>query len=191
VKQGKATASRLVLIMILILSGNGYAGGDATATKPPVKSTAPAGAPVAVPAADAATKATAIAAYDAKNYREALRLFQPLAEKGDAEAQYYVGRMYEKGQGVSKDQEQVVKWYTLAAQNGHAGAQYRLAVGHAYGFAGLERDEQEAGMWLQRSAEGGHKKAQKYLGRAYADGRFGLRRDPVKAEYWTKKSEEK
>lgn len=153
---------------------------------------APASAPA--PASEAKSnddaKTNALIAYHQRGYRDALRLFQPLADKGDAEAQYYVGRMYEKGQGVSKDQEQVVRWYTRSAEGGYAPAQYRLAVGYAMGFAGLKRNDQEAVKWLQRSAEGGYKRAQKTLARAYAEGRFGLPEDPAKAEYWTKKSEQ-
>lgn len=131
----------------------------------------------------------ALVAYQSKNFREAMRLYRPLAEKGDPEAQYYVGRMYEKGQGVRKDQAEVVKWYRKAAEGGYAAAQYRLAVGYAYGLAGLSRDHDTAVRWLRRAAEGGHKKAQKYLGRAYADGRFGLPVDDKQAEYWTKRAE--
>lgn len=133
--------------------------------------------------------AQALAAYQAKNYREAMRLYRPLAEKGDAEAQYYVGRMYEKGEGVRRDQNEVVKWYLKSAENGYAPAQYRVAVGYAYGLGGLSKDQDEAVKWLRRSAEGGHKKAQKYLGRAYAEGRFGLPVDEKQAEYWAQKAE--
>lgn len=141
--------------------------------------------------ADADVIAKALAAYEAKNYRESMRLFLPLAEKGSAQAQYYVGRMYEKGQGVSKDEVQMKQWYQRSAESGYAPSQYRVAVGHATGFGGLRRSDQEAVMWLQRSAEGGYARAQKALGQAYADGRFGLPQDSVKAQYWTKKSQEK
>jgi uncharacterized protein len=133
--------------------------------------------------------AQALAAYEAKNYREAMHLFRPLAEQGDRDAQYYVGRMYEKGQGVRKDAREVVTWYRRAAEGGHAAAQYRLAVGYAFGFAGLPHNDKAAVEWLRKSAEGGYKRAQKTLGRAYAEGRFGLPVDTKQAEYWTKKAE--
>jgi TPR repeat protein len=145
--------------------------------------------PTAFSSASAAGDPQALAAYNAENYREAMRLYRPLAEQGDAEAQYYVGHMYEKGDGVKKDQSEMVKWYRKSSENGFAPAQYRLAVGYAFGAGGLSKDQDEAVKWLQRSAEGGHKKAQKILGRAYAEGRFGLPVDPKKAEYWTKKAE--
>lgn len=145
---------------------------------------------VCVPtAALALGDAKALAAYEAKSYREAMRLYRPLAEKGDVEAQYYLGRMYEKGEGVSKDEEQLAKWYRRSAEGGYAKAQYKVAVAHAFGLAGTPRSDDEAIKWLRRSAEGGYPRAQKMLGRAYAEGRFGLARDPKQAEYWTKKSE--
>jgi uncharacterized protein len=134
--------------------------------------------------------AEAVAAYDGKNYRDALRLFRPLAEKGNPEAQYYIGRMYEKGQGVSKDKAQTIYWYRKSAEGGYAKSQYRLAVGYAFGLAGLPTDDEEAVKWLHKSAEGGYQRAQKNLSRAYAEGRFGLPKDQIKAAYWAKKAEE-
>lgn len=141
------------------------------------------------PSAQAAGDSQAQAAYQAKNYREAMRLYRLSAEKGDAESQYYVGRMYEKGEGVRKDHGEMAKWYRKSADGGYPAAQYRVAVGYAYGLAGLSKDPDEAVKWLRRSAEGGHKKAQKYLGRAYAEGRFGLPVDEKQAEYWAQKAE--
>lgn len=129
------------------------------------------------------------AAYDARNYREALRLFRPLAEQGDVRAQYYLGRMYEKGQGVREDVGQARLWYARAAEGGHAPAQYRVAAAYAFGLGGLERDHAAATLWLQRSAEGGYKRAQRVLARAYAEGRFGLPVDERRAEYWRRKAE--
>ena len=41
----------------------------------------------------------AVAAYQRGDYATALRLWHPLAEQGDAEAQFHLGVMYESGQG--------------------------------------------------------------------------------------------
>lgn len=137
----------------------------------------------------ASESASALAAYQSKDYREAMRLFRPLAEQDDPQAQYYVGRMYEKGQGVRQEASEVVTWYRRSAEDGYAPAQYRLAVGYAFGYAGLKRDQREAAKWLRKSAEGGYRRAQKILGRAYAEGRFGFPVDREQAEYWKKKAE--
>lgn len=135
-----------------------------------------------------ADKSDALVAYESGNYKEAARQFRPLAEEGDAEAQYYLGYMYEKGQGVAKDQTVMRKWYQRAADGGNAKAQYKVAVGYAFGLAGLPRSDEDAAKWLRQSAENGYKRAQKTLGRAYAEGRYGLPRDAKQADYWTKKA---
>lgn len=141
---------------------------------------------VAIPAF--AEKSDALAAYQTGNYREAVRLFRPLAERGDPEAQYYLGYMYEKGQGVAKDHERMRTWYQRSADNNYAKAQYKVAVGYAFGLGGLPQSDEDATKWLHQSAANGYRRAQKVLGRAYAEGRFGLPRDAKLAEYWSKKA---
>ena len=49
--------------------------------------------------------AEGLAAYDRADYAAALRELAPLAEKGDAAAQYRLGRMASLGQGVPRDPE--------------------------------------------------------------------------------------
>jgi len=60
------------------------------------------------------------------DYATALREWEPLADQGDATAQYNVGVMYENGEGVPSDRKTAVKWWRLAAAQGHAPAQDRL-----------------------------------------------------------------
>lgn len=52
----------------------------------------------------------------------AMKIWQPLADKGDKEAQYHLGYMYQTGTGVSKDNEKALFWYNAAAKNGHGKA---------------------------------------------------------------------
>jgi len=54
------------------------------------------------------------AAYAGKDYQTALKLWQPLADKGNAQAQFYIGCMYYYGQGVKQDNVQAYKWLLLA-----------------------------------------------------------------------------
>ena len=61
-------------------------------------------------------------AYDRGDYATALREFKPLAEQGDAYAQYNLGVMYDKGIGVPQHHKTAVKWYTLAAKQGNEDA---------------------------------------------------------------------
>ena len=46
------------------------------------------------------------AAYDKGDYATAMRLWRPLADQGNAEAQYSLGLMYDNGQGVPQDYAQ-------------------------------------------------------------------------------------
>jgi len=48
------------------------------------------------------------------------------AEQGDADAQYNLGWMYVKGEGVPQNYKTAVKWYTLAAEQGLASAQSQV-----------------------------------------------------------------
>lgn len=142
----------------------------------------------AAPAAWAGGYEEGRAAYEAKDYAAAYRLWLPLAERGDVRAQHAVGDLYEDGNGVERDLRTAAGWYARAAERGHAESMYRLSVGHAWGLGGLRRDDALAAKWLRRSAEGGFRKAQKVLAQAYERGRFGLPRDAQQAKYWYDKA---
>ncbi len=130
-------------------------------------------------------------AYRSDDYTRALEILLPLAEGGHAGAQYYVGRMYEKGEGVDKDPVQTVNWYRRSADGGDPRAQYRLAVGYARGWGTLAKDETQARAWLVKAAEGGHARAQRALGHAYKRGLLGFAPDAEKARYWLELGREK
>lgn len=65
-------------------------------------------------------------AYESGNYAAAFAEWKPLAEQGVVNAQYNLGLMYENGEGVTADRNASIKWYTLAAKQGSAKAQYKL-----------------------------------------------------------------
>ena len=60
------------------------------------------------------------AAYRTKDYTAALRLFQPLGDKGNAAGQNALGLMYVHGFGVPHDDAEALKWFRLAADQGFA-----------------------------------------------------------------------
>ena len=68
----------------------------------------------------------AVTAYGRGDYATALQLLRPLANQGDASAQYNLGVLYQQGQGVPQDYAEAVKWYRKAADQGDASAQYNL-----------------------------------------------------------------
>ena len=67
-----------------------------------------------------------LAAHQRGDFATALREWTPLAEQGDAPAQFNLGLMYDNGQGVPQDDKTAVKWYRLAAEQGVAVAQFNL-----------------------------------------------------------------
>jgi len=65
-----------------------------------------------------------------QKYRENLQNTINAAQQGDAEAQYRLGVLYDKGVGVKKDKREAVRWYRRAASQGHAKAQDSLEFFH-------------------------------------------------------------
>jgi TPR repeat protein len=94
------------------------------------------------------------AAYEAGDYATAFVEFSELAEQGDADAQYNLALMYERGEGVVQDYAAAVKWYTLAAEQGDADAQFLLGAMYALG-AGVVQDYALAHMWANIAAANG------------------------------------
>ena len=76
------------------------------------------------------------------------------ATQGHANAQINLGVMYGNGEGVPKDNKQVVKWYRLAAEQGAAKAQLNLGVVYAIG-EGVPEDELLAYMWINLAGANG------------------------------------
>jgi TPR repeat protein len=140
------------------------------------------------------------AAYRAGDYKRAREIWTPLAVKGDARAQHALGRNYEKGRGVSRDFSEALRWYRLAADQGHPDAQYRVSAAYALGVGGVSRDLDESAKWLHKAAESGHKKSQRLLAQAYND-EFTIhpmgymvsdviKPDKEKAAYWKARSQQ-
>jgi hypothetical protein len=94
------------------------------------------------------------AAYDRGDYVKAYKVFKPLAEQGDADAQWYLGLMYHMGEGVPQDYIEAVKWNRKAAEQGNSAAQRNL--GFMYGDGeGVPQDYVLAHMWLNLAAAQG------------------------------------
>ncbi len=129
------------------------------------------------------------ARYKAGDYAEALRVCSRLAEAGDANAPYYLGRMYERAEGVSKDLETALRWYRRAAEKGHAASQQRVAVAYALGLGGVQKDEAKAIEWLKRAAAAGDRRAQMQLAEGYQRGLLGLPHDEQLAQQWRERAE--
>jgi len=127
-----------------------------------------------------------IAAMVKRDYVTALRELRPAAERGDAEAQYRLGRMYEFGQGVPVDKAQAMTWFRKSVAQGNASAQLELGVIYATGD-GVAQDDVQAVAWFRKAAMQGDATAQLNLGLMYAKG-AGVRNDDAQAIAWFRKA---
>ena len=93
-------------------------------------------------------------AYNRQDYETAYKLILPLAEQGDADAQFNLALMYEDGLGVPQDYKEAVRLYRLSAEQGFAKAQYNLGVMYANG-QGVPQDNVLAHMWFNLSSSQG------------------------------------
>ncbi|MDY6980166.1 MAG: tetratricopeptide repeat protein [Pseudomonadota bacterium] len=88
-----------------------------------------------------------------------------LAERGDADAQYYVANAYEEGRGTEEDMGKAFEWYRKAAAQQHGAAQYKLGVMYENGM-GVEEDLKQAMEWYKQAAENGSTLAKERLNKA-------------------------
>src|SRR6266403_2267567 len=105
------------------------------------------------------------------------------ADKGDAKAQYELGRAFFSGTlGVAKDEAEAVKWFRKAAEQNVADAQFSLGVCYANG-RGVTKDDAEGVKWFRKAAEQNLADAQYNLGVCYDSGE-GVAKDEVEAYKW-------
>jgi TPR repeat protein len=121
-------------------------------------------------------------AYHSGDYEAAYRLITPLAEGGLPEAQFNLGLMYEKGQGVHQDYAEALKWYRKAAEQGKPKAQTSNRK-ESDERLGVPQDYVEAVKWYRKAAEQGFAEAQTNLGIMYFTGQ-GVPKDYVLAHIW-------
>jgi len=97
-------------------------------------------------------------AYKRGEYKTALKEWEPLANTGNARAQYGLGWLYQKGEGVSQDDQAAFNWHLLAAEQGHPDAQHGLGFIFANG-KGVETNDIQAHMWWDLAASNKANKA--------------------------------
>ena len=116
------------------------------------------------------------------DYVTAMRLIRPLADQGNAYAQYELGSMYVNGQGVPEDYAEAAKWFRLAADQGNAKAQFGLGLMY-YNGRGVVQNYAEAMKWYRRAADQNFSAAQNNEKHMYLDG-YSVPKDDVSAYMW-------
>lgn len=129
-----------------------------------------------------------IAYYEKGLYPKAYKLLLPLARKGNAKAQLYVGDCFANGQGVFMDTDEAIKWYRLAADQELPEAQHRMFACCMDGV-GIERNTANAAKWCRKAAEAGHGDAMFDMGMLYVSG-TGVEQNAKGAFRWFRKGAE-
>ena len=119
------------------------------------------------------------ALYEQKKFSQAFPLIKEEAKKGDANAQFLLGKMYQRGEGTSVNINKAVYWYTQSANHNNADAQNNLANLYANGY-GVKKDLKQAFELYSKSANQGKVSAQFNLGIMYQKGEY-VKQDNKKA----------
>ncbi len=107
---------------------------------------------VKVTAGECEARGGEFVAYDRASQATTLKVWLPLAEKGDPEAQTYVGEAYEKGFGATPDYGTAAAWYLAAAEQGYSRAAINLGSLFERGL-GLAKDPEMAKFWYRKASE--------------------------------------
>jgi cell division septation protein DedD len=106
-----------------------------------------------------------IEAWQRADYGSAVAIWKPLAEKGDADAQFNLGQAYRLGRGVGINLSVAQTWFQRAAASGHVDAQTTL------GLLLFQNGDQAQGLkWLKQAAEQGEPRALLVYGTALYNG---------------------
>ena len=107
--------------------------------------------PIKTNATDCEIRGGEYVAFDRADYATALKIWLPVAQSGDPEAQTYVGEIYEKGLGLQPDYSLAVNWYTKAAEQHFSRAQINLGNLYEKGL-GVIQDKAIALNWYRRAS---------------------------------------
>ncbi len=124
--------------------------------------------------------------YTAGEFNQAFQWCERAAGSGLAWAQFYLGLMYRKGEGVARSDTDAARLYTLAASQDFVEAQQKLAELYSLGL-GVVQSYALAASWYRKAAAQGHAEAQYQLAQLYAVGQ-GVEPDYVQARHWIRKA---
>ncbi len=106
----------------------------------------------------------------------------PAARRGDANAQFELGKMYLSGDVVTRDPKAAYQWLVKAANQNHRPAQRLLADTLARGID-FEQNYDEAAKWYLRAAQAGDAEAQFVMGNLYGVG-LGVKANAAESTRW-------
>lgn len=107
--------------------------------------------PIKTTARDCEIRGGEYVVQDRANYATALKIWLPQAQAGDAEAQAYVGDIYQQGLGTSPRYEQAAQWYRKAAEQENTRAQMSLGYLYEKGL-GVPKNQELAHGWYRKAS---------------------------------------
>lgn len=119
-------------------------------------------------------------------YDKAYGEIKPLAEGGDVEAQFEMGRIVENGWGTPASYQKALAWYRRAADRGHVAATVRVAEYYMNGY-GIPRSRREAYDWYALAAQRGDVPSMTLVGRWNLEG-IAKRPNFLAAKSWLNKA---
>ena len=119
----------------------------------------------------------------ARNPARAVELFEKAAAQGHRRAQFNIGLIYLRGQGVPRNLIQARAWLEQAAADGDVYATYALGRAMAESVTPVSADPTRAADLFRQAAEKGHMLAALRYGLALAEG-SGVKQDPAAAQRW-------
>jgi len=105
----------------------------------------------------------AVDAMRAGNFAEAYCIMRPLAEAGDADAQYNIGWMYLNGYGLQVNDNLALQWWERASEQGHADANLSIGMLYSLGEGEVPKDLNKAIDYYLIAVEDGQEDAITFL----------------------------
>ncbi len=100
--------------------------------------------------------------FDQGKYKEASKLWLPLAKQGDPVAQNYIGIIHYLGLGRDRNHKEAMQWFEKSAVSGYADAEYNLGVMYENGES-VKKDYVIAYKWFYLAKENGNTHAEKRM----------------------------
>ena len=101
----------------------------------------------------------AVAAMHTGDFAEAYCIMRPIAERGDADAQYNIGWMYMNGYGLRANDSLALKWWNKASRQGHTDASFSIGMLYSLGDGEVAKDSKKAIDYYLLAAKEGHEDA--------------------------------
>jgi hypothetical protein len=101
----------------------------------------------------------AVTAMHTGDFAEAYCIMKPLAERGNADAQYNIGWMYMNGYGLRVNDSLALKWWNKASSQGHTDASFSIGMLYSLGDGKVAKDSKQAIDYYLLAAKAGHEDA--------------------------------